>query len=267
VTLNPAPNGISLRSPLRFGVLGAAALAALVLLLPAGARAQELQPDGSDPNAAPPPPPPMPSAGQPGSATPPPPPGSTEARLKESTDKDTGVGLHFVYLQPEVGVGFASIGSVLPETAKDFRSGAGAVLGVGAGFEFIAFQLGARLRYMPTSSFNLWTVGGEFAYQPGSGRFWPRIGLGVGWATATGFGQTMCSTFCGSIDVKGVDVSLRGGVQYFLTPHWEIGGDLSLDALFLKRAGITVVDTTYEKDATSTGVAAALVGHVGYHYP
>lgn len=265
MTLNPAPTGPSLRRQLPLGVLGAAALAALVLSLPAGARAQELQTDGSDPNGAPPPPPPMPSAGQPGSAKPPPPPGSTEARLQDSTEKDTGVGLHFVYLQPEIGIGTASLGSVLPD--KDFRTGTGAVLGVGAGFEFIAFQLGARLRYMPTSSFNLWTVGGEFAYQPGSGRFWPRIGLGVGYARATGFGETMCSTFCGSVDVKGVDVALRGGVQYFLTPHWEIGGDFSLDALFLKRAGITVVDTSYAKDETSTGVAAALVAHVGYHYP
>jgi hypothetical protein len=248
-------------------VLGSVALAALALLLPVGAHAQELQTDGSDPNGAPPPPPPMPSAGQPGSVAPPPPPGSTEARLKESTDKDTGVGLHFVYLQPEIGIGTAMLGGVLPDSAKDFRSGTGAVLGVGAGLEFIAFQLGARLRYMPTSNFNLWTVGGEFAYQPGSGRFWPRIGLGVGWASATGFGQNMCSTYCGSIDVKGLDVALRGGVQYYLTPHWEIGGDFSLDALFLKRAGITVADTSYEKDASSTGVAAALFGHVGYHYP
>ncbi len=267
MTLPSAP-GTSLRRPLRLGAIRSvtlAALAALALVLPAAAQAQDLQTDGSDPNAAPPPPPPMPSAGQPGSATPPPPPGSTQARLQESTDRDTGVGLHFVYLQPEIGIGTASLGTVLPD--KDYRSGTGAVLGVGAGFEFIAFQLGARLRYMPTPNFNLMTVGGEFAYQPGSGRFWPRIGLGVGWASANGFKETMCSTWCGAVDVKGVDVSLRAGAQYYVSPHWEIGGDFSLDALFLKRSGINVVDTSYAKDESSTGVAAAVVAHVGYHYP
>ncbi len=242
-------------------------IAALALLLPAAALAQDLQTDGSDPNGAPPPPPPMPSAGQPGSVAPPPPPGSTQQRLQQATQEDTGVGLHFVYLQPQIGVGTASLGGVLPDSAKGYRTGTGGAFGVGAGLEFVAFQLGARLEYLPTQHFDLTTIGGEIAYQPGSGRFWPRIGLGVGWATANNFSTQMCGAFCASIDVTGLDVAARGGFQYYVSSHWELGADLSLDALFLKRQGVPVADAAFAADGSSVGIAATLFAHVGFHYP
>lgn len=257
----------ALPSAARVSVLALGASALLALAISAPAQAQDLTTDGSDPNGAPPPPPPMPSSGQPGSPTAPPPPGSTAAHLQKSTEEDTGVGLHFVYIQPEIGVGFASLGGALPDVAKDYRSGVGASIGLGAGLEFIAFQLGGRLRYLPTSHFDLWSAGGEIAYQPGSGRFWPRIGLGVGWAWTKGFDQKMCGTFCGAVEAKGLDVGLRGGFQYYVSSHVEIGADVTLDALFLTRPATLAGDAAYQKEGSGTGFSAALLAHAGFHYP
>jgi hypothetical protein len=248
----------------RFAALAFATLASFA---PAVAFAQDLQTDGSDPNGAPPPPPAMPPPGQPGSVAPPPPPGSTQQKLQQSTEQDTGVGLHFVYLQPEIGFGVAGLGGSLPDSAKDSRTAVGPVFGLGGGFEFIAFQLGARVRYMPTSKFDLWSAGGEIAYQPGSGRFWPRIGLGVGWAWAKNFDAAKCGLFCSESESKGLDLGLRGGVQYYLTPHIEIGADVSLDVLFLSRSGLPVPNVEYATDGSGTGYSATVFGHAGFHFP
>ena len=236
------------------------------------AGAQDLTPDTGDPNAPPPPPPAMPEPGTPGSATPPPPPGSTAATLDRSSKEDTGVGLHFVYIQPEIGVGWATLGSTIPDDKSDFRSGAGPVFGVGAGGEFISFQAGARLRVLSTPNFNLWTVGGELAYQPGSGRFWPRIGVGVGYVWGNKFPVESCGAQCGNLDINGIDAGLRAGLQYYITSNIEIGADLGLDALFLKRRGINVgasgtSNASLTTDQSSTGFLAVALVHLGFHYP
>jgi hypothetical protein len=262
--VNLRPTSLSLRPRAALVALGALALVTAAVTTATTAGAQELQTDASDPNGAPPPPPPMPTGGQPGSPTAPPPPGSTAAHLQQSTEQDSGVGLHFVYLQPEIGGGLAHLGDAMQD--KDLRSGGGLALGVGGGLEFIAFQLGARARYLSTPHFDLWSVGGELAYQPGSGRFWPRVGLGVGWAWTGNLDKQVCGARCAQIDTKGLDVGLRAGFQYFLSPHWEIGADASVDALFLKTSSYLVGTQTYG-GTSGTGFSGLVLAHAGFHYP
>ena len=252
-----------------------------VIACPSYLRAADLVPDPGDPNAAPPVPPPMPEPGQPGSATPPPPPQSTEAHLDKSGQQDNGIGLKLVYLQADVGVGWATLGGALPsagpwiDPAKpasslnydDHRSGGGAAFGLGAGLEFITFQAGARFRALSTSSFNLWNIGGELALQPGSGRFWPRFGLNVGYVWASGFKEALCANYCGLLDVSGVNVGVRGGFQYFVGKNVELGADATADAMFLKRGSINGQRAELAGDQRGTGVQLALLGHVGFHFP
>ena len=138
---------------------------------------------------------------------------------------------------------------------------------MGAGAELITFQLGARMRAITTQYFNLWTVGGEFNYQPGSGRFWPRVGLAVGYAWANHWNQGICGNFCDLVDVSGVDVGLRAGVQYFVAPTVEIGADLGLDALFLKRKAISGNAFGYDQGSSSTGYMGVAMAHIGFHFP
>ena len=254
---------------MRFFASGVAAILGLALASASStALATELStdpPPGTDPNGPPPPPPPMPDPGTVGSPTPPPVAGSTEAQLQQADQEDTGVGLHFVYIQPEVGVGIASIPSSL--LGKDAGTPAGPVFGIGAGAELITFQVGGRLRTLVTPHYNLWTVGGEVAYQPGSGRFWPRIGLAVGYAWANSFNTDICGTkeVCDLVDISGIDVGLRAGLQYFVTSSIEIGADAGLDALFLKRKGING-NIAYASDESGTGFMAVAVAHLGFHF-
>jgi hypothetical protein len=264
--------------------LRALPILALVAAAPVAA-AQELTPDGTqpgaqpsaDPNGPPPMPPPMAPPGQPGSATPPPPPDSTEALLARAEEQDTGVGLKLFYLQPELGVGWATLGGVLPKTGQAlpglgqtdysrFASGGGPAFGLGAGFQFVTFQAGARLRALSTRHFTLWNLGGELAYQPGSGRLWPRFGVGVGYAWANGWKDETCAGPCGLLDVSGITVGARAGLQYFVSSSIEIGGDLVADALFLKRAAITG-NPVYGQEASGTGASLAALIHLGIHLP
>ena len=257
----------SLSTKSRALLVAASACCAAIAFAPATAGATDLSTDSGDPNGAPPPPPPMPTPGTVGSPTPPPPAGSTAATLQESSDQDTGVGLHFVYIQPEVGYGVTNLGSGATGNV-DLGTPGGPVFGLGAGAELITFQLGGRLRMMPTKYFNLWTVGGEVAYQPGSGRFWPRIGLAAGYAWVNGFDRQLCGNFCDLVDVSGLDLGVRAGFQYFVTPTIELGLDGGLDALLLKRKGINgnpIPD--WRDDGSSTGFLAVAMAHVGLHWP
>ena len=248
--------------------LVAAPFALALVLAPQRARATDLVPDGApgaDPNGPPPVPPPMPDPGTVGSPTAPPPQGSTAAQLQQASDQDTGVGLHLAYVQPELGFGAVNLGS--GTTGTDVGTATGPVFGVGAGAEFITFQVGGRLRTIVTPQFNLWTVGGEFYYQPGSGKFWPRIGLAVGYAWANKWNKDYCGGACDLVDINGIDVGLRGGVQYFLSPTIEIGADAGLDALFLKRHAVNGPNAAFASDASGTGFAAVVLAHLGFHFP
>ncbi len=237
------------------------------------ASAGELTPDtpGQDPNGPPPMPPPMPAPGQPGSVAPPPPAGSTEAHLDKSSQEDNGVGLKLFYVQPEIGYGYGTLGGALnnPERANvdfsQFRDGSGPAYGLGVGGEFITFQFGGRLRHLNTKNFNLWNIGGEIMFQPGSGRFWPRFGVTAGYAWAASFNQQLCGERCGDLSIGGLALGGRAGFQYFLTKHIEVGADATIDALLLKRDGVNI--SGYEAGASGTGMMLALLGHVGVHLP
>jgi hypothetical protein len=250
----------------------ALAVMAASLCLSQVASATELQPDSSDPNGAPPMPPPMPPPGQPGSVAPPPPAGSTEAHLQQSDKEDNGIGLKLFYLQPEIGLGYASLGSAMPTPSvaqvdySKFKSGGGAVLGLGVGAEFITFQIGGRLRTISTPYWNLWNVGGEVNFQPGSGRFWPRLGLAVGYAFTARHSNEVCGNACDSLSIGGLSVGLRGGVQYYLTSIIEIGADATFDYMSLKRDGIAG-HPVFGQSGNGSGVMFAAMGHIGVHLP
>lgn len=250
-------------------------LAALsIALVTAGsvASATELQPDGSgsDPNGPPPMPPPMPPPGQPGSVAPPPPPGSTEAHLQQSTAEDNKIGLKLFYVQPEIGLGWATLGGAMPQPAvanqdyEKFKSGGGPVLGLGAGAEFITFQLGARLRTMSAPHWNLWNLGGEVMLQPGSGRFWPRVGLTVGYAWTSRFSNEICNG-C-DLSIGGLTVGARGGVQYYVSSIVEIGADVTFDYLSLRRDALAG-NNVFGQSGNGSGVMLAAMGHIGIHLP
>lgn len=256
------------------GLLPAFAMGMIVTLFASSASATELTPDGSgDPNGPPPMPPPMPAPGTPGSATPPPAAGSTEARLAASDAQDNRIGLKLFYLQPEIGFGFASLGAAMPSPNvanvdySKYKSGGGPLFGLGLGAEFITFQVGARARTISTPQWNLWNVGGELMYQPGSGRFWPRFGINVGYSWAARFSDEICQPGCASsIDVGGLSVGARGGVQYFVGSNFEVGADLTFDYLSLRRSAI-MGHPIFGQDGNGSGVMLGLMGHVGLHLP
>lgn len=253
----------------RIGLGLALALVAVFTVAPASAT--ELNTE-TDPNAAPPMPPPMPPPGQPGSVAPPPPAGSTEAHLAASDQQDNKIGLKLFYLQPEIGLGYASLGSAMPVPNNaqvdytKFKSGGGPVFGLGLGAQFIVFQIGARLRTISTPHWNLWNAGGELMYQPGQGRLWPRFGINVGYAFTSRMTEEVCKGCTSQVDIGGLSVGARGGIQYFIAPNFEVGADLTFDYLSLRRSAIAG-HPVFGTDGNGSGVMLALMGHLGLHLP
>jgi hypothetical protein len=203
---------------------------------------------------------------------------STVQKLDESQKySDSGRALQFFYIEPSVGVGFTTIGSVIPNTTvitvngtstpvdlTHYRSGFGPVVEIGAGVEFIVFQAGLRYRRTMIGNYAANQLGGEVMYQWGSGKWWPHLGASLGYAWISDWNNDFCaqlSAGCNNLSVNGISVGVRGGVQYFVTKELELGANLTGDAMFLHRNAFV----SLPNEASDTGLAIALVVSAGLH--
>jgi hypothetical protein len=214
---------------------------------------------------------------QAGGLTPPPPQEETESakteeNLEQADKEDSGRGLEWVHLDVEGGVehlGLETIHSnnLVPSTVE--TTATGPVFGAGLGFRLIFITVGARFRYAHFSQYDLWTLGAELGLRIPLGSLEPYFVLGGGYAalgsfTASDFGQDTSQ-----VAIHGFNVRGGGGLDYYVTPVFSIGANLTAELLALARPGFSsaAAGTTVSiPDGSSVGMGVALTGVLGLHF-
>lgn len=223
-------------------------------LLPERAAAQMLLP---------PPPPPRPEQTQ------------TEHQLERAEREDSGRGLQFVWLTPEVGFEWASL-ALLSDSDLfdgDLISGdsLGLVLGGGAGLRFLYFTGGARFRYGLLEDYHLMSVGLEGALRIPRGKVEPYAFAGAGYVRASNFeaeDQVFASgTRRDDLVASGFNLRLGGGLDYFVTPVFSAGARLEADVVFLSRPAVLQSGGgIYASDGSGIGLVTNALLVLGLHF-
>ncbi len=196
------------------------------------------------------PPPPLPT--DPATATHQPSP--TERELDRAEKEDSGRGLEFFFVNVEGGYeqigletfksdGLTYAGSV---TSKD----GGLMLGAGAGLRLVIFTIGARARLGKFSQWNVATINGEFGVHFPLADLEPYITLGAGYAFLGAMDE---KSWGGNVSIQGYDVRGGFGLDYYVTPVFSVGANLTGEVLGLTRPGVDL-------DAAATGSGGAQPG-------
>lgn len=251
----------------------ATSVAAVFWLAPALAAAQgepELSAGGLAPPSA------IPSETQSGD------PSATERELERADREDAGRGLSFLWIDAQTGIGLLGL--------ETFHSGdlvdgelisptqAGPIFGLGAGARLVFLTLGARFRLGTLEDWQIWALGAEVGLRVPVGRLEPHFALGGGYVSVGSLGGAL-DPLGGSGDglkIRGVDLCLSGGLDYFLGESVSVGANLSLDMLVLSRPRVGGLDSSdaaaasalevYAQDGSGIGGGASLTAVVGLHF-
>lgn len=279
----------------------ASLVAALALSAPGVALAQQQPAPYGQPGQAPAQPGQQPYGGmQAGGLTPPPPmqPGAiqagpsgpatgTEQQLEDAKKEDSGRGLEIVAITAEGG--FETLGlKTFNVNEQDFTAGfvdstaSGGVIGVGAAVRLVFLTLGARGRVGFFSGYQLFSLGGEVGAHIPLGNLEPHFDLGFGYVGLGSFKSEVTGA-ADAIQIRGFYGRVGGGLDYFLNPHFSLGGNVSWELLGLTRPGVGLdqidkikssATTDVQKanadllalDKTSYGSALAITAVAGLHF-
>lgn len=159
-----------------------------------------------------------------------------EQDLEEADQKDSGRGLEFVWLEGDFGYGIFGLTTF---ASRDLLSSAaratahGPLLGAAAGVRLLYFTLGGRFRYGFLSEYELVTAGAELGMRVPLGSIEPFAALGVGYAATNRINPLGAAPE--HFAVKGLDLRVTTGLDYYLSDTFSVGGKLSGDVLFLGR--------------------------------
>lgn len=201
---------------------------------------------------------PPPTTGQPYSPANPskPYPSRTEQDLKRAEQADSGRGLEWFYIGAE-GSFFWLGADTLSKSGSPLLTGGRKASGIGPGGSLFfggriyTLNIGARVRtaWLPDSQFL--SAGGEIGMRIPKGALEPFFWLGAGYATLLGIHE----------NVNGFNIVLGGGVDYYLSNNFSIGGLASLEMVSLKRP-------VYQDSPQASATGLAAVGSVvlGLHF-
>lgn len=173
----------------------------------------------------------------------------TERRLEEAEEEDSGRGLEWVYFNVEGGFEylgletFSSDGLTYAESVSSTASGP--MIGAGAGIRLIFITLGGRARVGMFEQWNLVTLNAEAGIHIPVGAVEPYFTFGGGYAS---LGSLEADNWGGDASIRGWNVRGGFGLDYYVTPVFSVGGNLTGEALFLTRPGVDL-----SADATGSG--------------
>ena len=252
-----------------------------VVLFASTASAQALQPPPGYPTSGAPPGYPAGQTSASTSGT------SNPAISNDEESKDSGLGLEWVYLNGDVGGGFASMNSFSEQTLGLKQTSAGGpAFGFGGGVRLLFFSIGVRVRDIQLSGIgDLWELNGEAAFHTRIGHIDAYFGVRGGYNFVGSLNKSTVSVAAGdnpsSVSVHGFDVGPMVGIDFYLAKYVSIGIDAELQFLFLERpkvplpAGLPESDVTslpeqeqqlYNESGNSAGFAFVPTAHLGIHF-
>jgi hypothetical protein len=168
---------------------------------------------------------------------------SVEQDLNKAKEEDSGRGLTWVWLNVEGG--FEHVGlQTFNVDEENFTAGfiesssSGGVIGAGLGFRLLFLTLGGRARVGFFPAWQLFSVGGELGFHIPIGNLEPHFDFGFGY-TALGSFSGAVSGANDAIDISGFDARVGAGLDYFITPVFSLGANVSWEFLALTRPGLS----------------------------
>jgi len=208
----------------------------------------------------------------------------TEQTLKTADEKDSGLGLQFIWANAEAGFQYLSLNTFHANNLVDSQfvktSQAGPVYGFGAGLRLLFLTLGGRFRLGNFSDWQMWTLDAEAGLHMPVGRVEPYFSFAAGYASLGAFGgaSNALNLQSSGVNIHGWNARLGFGIDIYITRVLSVGALMSGDMLYLKRARrISIANPTndptiakaaqvYANDGSSIGGAATLTGVLGLHF-
>lgn len=202
-------------------------------------------------------------------------PSATEQKLREAEAKDSGRGLEWFFLTPEVGVLHMGVQTLSAGSPAPFRgpsevgakagsfeapstTGTGPVVGAAIGGRLYVFTLGVRGRLAWLGDYNYVTIDPEIGMHIPLGNLEPSFFVGGGYSMLLGFKKGP-----DGMAASGFNVRLGGALDYYLSPNFSIGGLLTFDLARLSHSASSLAGG-YDGAGLGLGVAATLVA--GLHF-
>ena len=204
-----------------------------------------------------------------------------EKETDTATDLETGgLGLEWVYLNADMGVAYTDLVSLKASNwALQDNSAAGPAFGLGAGVRLLFISVGARVRDLQLSTFNLWETDLEAAFHFRIWRVDGYFGARGGYAFLGAFSAESVRTSTGSaasdVTVHGWNVGPTVGLDFYFSKRVSVGVDANAEFLFLERPalplkpGQTVSPAfkgLYANSGSSVGAGFVGVAHLGIHF-
>jgi len=198
---------------------------------------------------------------------PPPTPPSPESirttkALDEAKAEDAGRKLEWVWVDVEGGFeqigletfsgGTSFLGGMVP------TSGSGGTVSAAAGVRLLFFTLLLRGKVGVFSAGQLVRFGLEGGFHIPFGRVEPRLAIGAGYAQMANLHDDVGGAAASAISLKGFHARAGAGIDYYVTPIFSIGGDLSAELLGLVRPALSQAQVTnieMSKSLSTTQVA------------
>jgi hypothetical protein len=241
------------------------------------------------------PPPPPPSGGMLSGLTPAPPPPPTPAQIRTVQELDQAkrddAGRRLEWVWSDVQGGFEQLGmQTLNGGARSFVAGfvdtssSGGCVSVGAGARLLFFTFLLRGRLGVFDSGLLYRIGGEAGLHIPLGNVEPHLALGLGYAAMGGLHDTVGGAAAQAIAIRGFYTRVTAGLDYYVTPIFSVGADLSTELLGLTRPALTAAEVQNVKDSPGVGASfksnadllagagtgwggtVAVVGALGLHF-
>ncbi len=167
-------------------------------------------------------------------------PVTTPSEPASDESQDSGLGLEWVWLNADVGVGYVNMESFSSSSlALQKSSSVGPAFGVGAGVRLLFLTLGVRAQDLQLSAFNLWELSAEAALHMRIWRIDPYFGVRGGYAFVGSLSsdavQNATANAPPEVSVHGFDVGPTFGLDVYLSSLVSIGGDANAQILFLQR--------------------------------
>jgi hypothetical protein len=167
---------------------------------------------------------------------------ATNQQLDEAEREDSGRNFELFWVDGWIGGSYIDMQQFSQSSlAIEKSSSGGPMFSLGAGVRFVVLVLGLRAKYNALSSFNMWQLNGELGLKFPISKIDILIGAHGGYSfvgrldDAGSAGNTGVPSNSDAVKIRGFNVGLDLGVDYYVSPIFSVGAGAWVDGLFLNR--------------------------------